>query len=299
MVVIKLSGSRSSSPSARSPSDPANYTPFAPNGWTGIHQGAAIVFFAYIGFDAISTAAEETQNPNATCRSGFSAASPSARSSTSSSGFVLTGLVPYQQLEVADPLRPRLKLAGLPLRLDRRVRRRRLDVGGAARLSVRSAAHLLRHGARWPAAPVGGEDPPEVSDSARRRRVVTGLVVALGVAHRTSPEIYDLTNIGTLFAFAIVCVGVLVLRVKEPDRPRPFRVPLVWPVAILGTAACIFMMVGLPRQAWERFGIWLLVGMVLYSAYGFRHSRLHRRLIRQRTDSSVSQAAESSPAVLR
>ena len=88
-------------------------------------------------------------------------------------------------------------------------------------------------------------------------------------------ETYDLTNIGTLFAFALVCAGVLVLRVKEPDRPRPFRVPFVWVVAPLGIAACLFVMVGLPRQAWERFGIWLGHRRL---AYGYRHSRLRSGL---------------------
>jgi APA family basic amino acid/polyamine antiporter len=87
-------------------------------------------------------------------------------------------------------------------------------------------------------------------------------------------ETYDLTNIGTLFAFALVCTGVLVLRVADPHRPRPFKVPLVWVVAPLGVAACLFVMIGLPRQAWERFGIWLVIGAVLYVVYGIRHSRL-------------------------
>ena len=87
-------------------------------------------------------------------------------------------------------------------------------------------------------------------------------------------ETYDLTNIGTLFAFALVCAGVLVLRVNEPARPRPFRVPLVWVVAPLGIAACLFVMAGLPRQAWERFAVWLVIGAFVYAFYGYRHSRL-------------------------
>jgi APA family basic amino acid/polyamine antiporter len=87
-------------------------------------------------------------------------------------------------------------------------------------------------------------------------------------------ETYDLTNIGTLFAFTLVCGGVLVLRVQEPDRHRPFKVPFVWVVAPLGVAACLFVMAGLPRQAWERFGVWLLLGAAVYFSYGYRHSRL-------------------------
>ena len=89
-------------------------------------------------------------------------------------------------------------------------------------------------------------------------------------------EIYDLTNIGTLSAFAIVCIGVLVLRIKEPDRPRPFRVPGIWFVSLAGAAACIYTMAGLPRHAWERFGIWLAIGLLLYFVYGFTRSTLRR-----------------------
>jgi APA family basic amino acid/polyamine antiporter len=101
--------------------------------------------------------------------------------------------------------------------------------------------------------------------------------VALGSMVGDAAETYDLTNIGTLFAFALVCAGVLVLRVKEPERPRAFKVPFVWVVAPLGIAACVFVMFGLPRQAWERFAIWLAIGAVIYIAYGYRHSALRTR----------------------
>jgi len=89
-------------------------------------------------------------------------------------------------------------------------------------------------------------------------------------------EIYDLTNIGTLSAFALVCIGVLILRIKEPDRPRPFRVPFVWVVSLVGAGACLFVMAGLPRHAWERFGVWLLIGIALYFGYGYRNSTLRK-----------------------
>jgi APA family basic amino acid/polyamine antiporter len=104
--------------------------------------------------------------------------------------------------------------------------------------------------------------------------VVTGVAVALGSLVADENEIYDLTNIGTLSAFAIVCVGVLVLRYKDPARHRPFRVPAIWLVSLAGAAACLYTMKGLPTQAWERFGIWLAIGAVIYFAYGYRHSRL-------------------------
>ena len=107
--------------------------------------------------------------------------------------------------------------------------------------------------------------------------LVTGLAVGLAAAVGDAAETYDLTNIGTLFAFALVSLGVLVLRYTDPDRPRPFRVPFIWPVSLLSVAACVFIMRGLPRQAWERFGLWLGLGLLLYLLYGYRHSRLRSR----------------------
>ena len=104
--------------------------------------------------------------------------------------------------------------------------------------------------------------------------LLTGIVVALASSIGDAAETYDLTNIGTLFAFVLVCTGVLVLRYKEPERPRPFRVPFVWPVTLLGAAACLFIMKGLPTSAWRRFGWWLAIGLVLYFCYGIRHSKL-------------------------
>jgi len=118
--------------------------------------------------------------------------------------------------------------------------------------------------------------------------LLTGLVVAVGALFLDENEIYDLTNIGTLSAFAIVCIGVLVLRIREPNRPRPFRVPGeitfrgrvipvgLWAVSVVGAGACIFVMTGLPRTAWERFGIWLAIGLALYFMYGYRNSTLRR-----------------------
>jgi APA family basic amino acid/polyamine antiporter len=103
--------------------------------------------------------------------------------------------------------------------------------------------------------------------------LVTGIVVALGSLAGDAAETYDLTNIGTLFAFALVSIGVLVLRYKDPNRPRPFRVPFVWPVSLLSAGACLFVMKGLPKQAWERFGLWLAIGFIIYFCYGYRNCR--------------------------
>jgi APA family basic amino acid/polyamine antiporter len=106
--------------------------------------------------------------------------------------------------------------------------------------------------------------------------LITGILVALASMIGDAAETYDLTNVGTLFAFALVCAGVMVLRVKEPNRDRPFKVPFVWIIAPLGVVACVFIMVGLPVQAWERFVIGLVVGLILYALYGFKHSKLRK-----------------------
>jgi APA family basic amino acid/polyamine antiporter len=104
--------------------------------------------------------------------------------------------------------------------------------------------------------------------------IITGVAVALGALVANDAATYDLTNIGTLAAFAVVCIGVLVLRVREPNRPRPFRVPLIWAVSLIGAGACLFVMQGLPPSAWIAFAVWMAIGLVLYFVYGYRNSVL-------------------------
>jgi APA family basic amino acid/polyamine antiporter len=259
---------------------PANYEPFAPNGFTGIHQGAAIVFFAYIGFDAISTAAEETINPQRNLPIGILGGLAVCTVIYVVVGFVLTGMVPYTELaNSADPLAYALQAAGFE----------RVGWLVALGAAVSMAAVLLVFQYGQPriffAMARDGLLPAWAARLDRKTRIpstttlLTGLVVALAALVGDAAETYDLTNIGTLFAFALVCTGVLVLRITEPERPRPFRVPFVWLVAPLGAAACLFIMIGLPYQAWERFGIWLALGAALYFAYGFRHSKLARKSV--------------------
>ena len=254
-----------------------NYQPFAPNGFTGIHQGAAIVFFAYIGFDAISTAAEETTNPQRNLPLGILGGLAICTVIYVIVGAVLTGMVPYQQLAVADPLARALELAGYT--------RVGWVVALGAAVSMSAVLLVFQYGQPriFFAMARDGLLPQWAARVDRRTRVpwvttlVTGVVVAVASLIGDAAETYDLTNIGTLFAFVLVCAGVLVLRVKEPSRARPFKVPLVWMVAPLGMIACLFVMLGLPREAWERFVIWLVIGAVLYAGYGFRHSRLRHR----------------------
>jgi APA family basic amino acid/polyamine antiporter len=257
--------------------DASNFEPFTPNGFTGIHQGAAIVFFAYIGFDAISTAAEETKNPQRNLPIGILGGLAICTTIYVIVGATLTGMVPYQQLAVADPLARALEIAGYS--------RVGAVVALGAVVSMATVLLVFQYGqpriffamARDGLLPAWAARVDPKTRIPWTTTLLTGVAVALASLVGDAAETYDLTNIGTLFAFALVCAGVLVLRVKEPDRPRAFKVPFVWVVAPLGVVACVFIMIGLPRQAWERFAIWLVIGAVIYLAYGYRHSRLRGR----------------------
>jgi APA family basic amino acid/polyamine antiporter len=186
-------------------------------------------------------------------------------------------MVPYRELAVADPLARALELAGFT------------TVGwfvalGAA-VSMSAVLLVFQYGQPRIFFAMGRDGllPPWAAKLHPKTRVpstttiITGVFVALWALIGDAAETYDLTNIGTLFAFMLVSIGVLVLRYTEPDRPRPFKVRFVWAVCLLSAAGCLFIMYGLPRQAWERFGIWLAIGLVLYFSYGYSHSKLRRR----------------------
>jgi APA family basic amino acid/polyamine antiporter len=251
-----------------------NFTPFAPNGWRGIHQGAAIVFFAYIGFDAISTAAEETKNPQRNVPRGILYGLGICTLIYVVVGIVATGLVPYMQLKGADPLARALEIAGLPIAS--------WFVALGAVVSLTAVLLVFQYGQprifmamardgllpQWAAKIHPKYRTPHITT------LWTGVVVAVGSLFLDENEIYDLTSIGTLAAFAIVCIGVLVLRRIDPNRARPFRAPAIWIVSLGGAAACVWVMIGLPERTWVRFAVWTVVGVALYFAYGYRKSAL-------------------------
>ncbi|MBC7672445.1 MAG: amino acid permease [Polaromonas sp.] len=279
MVVVKLVALALFIVAGMTKINPVNYHPFAPNGFAGIHHGAAIVFFAYIGFDAISTAAEETRNPQRNLPIGILGGLAICTVIYIAVGAVLTGMVNYKELDPslhADPLAYALQATGMQ---------------GAAWLvalgavfSMTAVLLVFQYGqprifyamARDGLLPQWAAKIHERTRTPYVTTIITGLFVAFWSLIGDAGETYDLTNIGTLFAFALVCVGVLVLRHTEPDRPRPFRVPFVWPVCLGGAAACLFVMKGLPPQAWVRFGWWLFIGLIIYVAYGYRNSVLRR-----------------------
>lgn len=258
---------------------PANWTPFAPNGWKGIQTGAAIVFFAYIGFDAVSTAAEETKNPSRTLPIGMIASLLISTVLYIAVALVLTGLVPYTKLATAEPLSLALHIIHLDWAAG-------IVAFGAV---IATTAVLLVFQLGQPriffSMSRDGLLPPSFSKVHPKYRtphvttILTGVFVAFFAAIANISEAAELTNIGTLFAFVLVCAGVLVLRVKEPDAKRGFRTPLVPFVPIMGILFCIYLMLGLPEITWLRFVIWLAIGLVIYFMYGRWHSKLRAQTL--------------------
>ncbi len=190
-------------------------------------------------------------------------------------GAVLTGMVPYTELGVADPLAKALTSAGFT------------TVGWivalGAIISMSAVLLVFQYGQPRIFFAMGRDGllPSWAAKVHAKTRVphittlITGIFVALWSLIGDAGETYNLTNIGTLFAFVLVCIGVLVLRYTDRARPRPFRVPFVWIVSLTGAALCLLVMVGLPLETWVRFAVWLILGLMVYVCYGYRHSRLH------------------------
>ena len=257
---------------------PENWTPFAPNGFHGIWMGASLIFFAYIGFDAISTAAEESRNPKRDMPFAILMSLLITSVLYVAVTAVLTGMLPWDQLGTAEPLATAFSERGLNIAAGV------IAVGaivattsvllvfqlGQPRILYAMARDGLLPG--WAASVHKKYRTPHVTT------IMTGVFVAVFAAVAPIEEVIELTNIGTLFAFVIVAAGILVLRYLEPDRPRPFRTPFVPLVPILAILSCFGLMLGLPGVTWVRFGIWLLVGVVIYFAYSRKRSVLQREL---------------------
>ena len=253
---------------------PENWVPFAPNGFKGIWGAAAIIFFAYIGFDAVSTAAEETRNPQRDMPIGMIASLIICTVIYIGVALVLTGLLHWEQLGTAQPLATAFSAIGMNWAAGV------ISLGAVfACTSVlmvfqlgqpRIFFSMARDGLlpQWAAKIHPKYRTPHVTT------ILTGVAVAAFSSFTNINEVVELTNIGTLFAFVLVSLGILILRRTDPDRKRPFRTPLVPLVPLLAIGSCTWLMIQLPRVTWYRFGIWLLVGIALYFMYGYRRSRL-------------------------
>jgi len=255
---------------------------FAPNGLAGIGAGAAIIFFSYIGFDAVSTAAEEARDPGRDMPFGIIASLIICTVLYIALSAVMTGIAPWQTLGTAEPMITALQYADGPPRL---LNASRFIIALGAVIAMFSVLLVFQLGQPriFMSMARDGLLPPFLSKVHPRFKtpyvgtILTGLFVGIFAAFANIAEVVDLTNIGTLFAFVLVSAGVIALRVKDPDRHRPFRVPFVPWTPLISIVACLYLMLKLPRITWERFGIWLLVGFVIYFLYGVRHSRLRLR----------------------
>jgi APA family basic amino acid/polyamine antiporter len=263
----------------------ANFRPFMPNGWAGVQAGAAIVFFAYIGFDAVSTVAEETRNPTRDLPIGIIGSLIISTLIYILVAAVFTGIIPFTVLkqklatEQAEPLTMALQYANIG-------RFANLFVGIVAFGSVVAHTAVLLvfqlgqpriffSMARDGLLPQSFAKVHPRFQTPHVTTILTGVAVGVCAMFTSIDEMVDLTNIGTLFAFILVCIGIVILRRREPERRRTFRVPWSPVLPLLGVVSCVYLMLGLPWITWIRFGLWLVVGMVVYFSYGFRRSRLN------------------------
>jgi APA family basic amino acid/polyamine antiporter len=253
---------------------PANWSPFLPFGWNGVLSGASYIFFAYIGFDAVSTAAEEALEPNRTVPIGILASLALCTILYIAVSAVLTGMIPTPKIDIEAPLAKAFVTIGQNFVAGV------ISVGAVAGLTSVLLVLLLGQSRIFYAISRDGLLPPAFSRVHPRFRtpsmptVLTGVAVGLTAGLIPIKEIAELTNIGTLFAFVLVCVGVWILRIIEPSVSRPFRTPLVPLVPILGAGACALMMFGLGWVTWLRFVIWMALGFAIYLSYGRYHSRV-------------------------
>jgi len=266
---------------------PANYHPLiAPNagewgtyGWSGVLRGAGLVFFAYIGFDAVSTAAQEAKNPQKDMPIGILGSLFVCTVLYIVVSAILVGMVPFKELNVAAPVAYAMQKVGAPEWV-----RIAIDIGAVLGLGSVILVMLLgqsrvfysmsRDGllGKWASAVHPKYRTPYLST------VFTGVAVMLATGLLPLQLLGQLVNIGTLLAFVLVCAGVWILRKKRPDLDRPFRTPWVPFVPIAGVVCCLGLMATLPLDTWLRLIVWLLIGFTIYFGYSRKHSRLQREL---------------------
>jgi len=254
--------------------DPKNWRPVMPNGWQGVLTGGSIIFFTFIGFDSVSTAAEECRNPRRDLPLGILWSLVICTLFYVSVAVVLTGIQPWSSLANAAPVVTALHRIRL-YNVERWV-----TIGALTGMISSLLVFQLGQARIWFAMSRDGLLPKAFSRVHQKFRTphvatwIAGIFVGIPSGIFDIGTLADLANIGTLFAFMLVSLAVLILRKTQPDRRRSFRVPLVWGVAPLSVFFCLILMAGLPVENWLRFFVWLLIGLVVYFFYGRKHSGL-------------------------
>jgi APA family basic amino acid/polyamine antiporter len=254
----------------------ANWKPFMPNGWQGVLTGGAVVFFTYIGFDSVSTAAEECRNPQKDVPFGIIASLIICTTLYCSVAVVLTGVQYWKTLNNAAPVANALLAIGLP------GVQRWVTIGALTGMLSSLLVFQLGQARVWFAMSRDGLLPRVFSNVHPKFRTpyvstwVAGLFVAIPAGIFDVPTLADLSNIGTLFAFILVSLGVLVLRHKQPERRRAFRAPWVPVLPIAAIICCLILMASLPLESWLRLFVWLVVGLSIYFSYSRHHSEFGR-----------------------
>ena len=257
--------------------DPKNYEPFMPFGLGGIFGGAAIVFFAYIGFDAASTTAEEAKNPQRDLPIGIIGSLIFSTALYIMAAVVLTGMAPYNELNQPAPFA--YAFSKYQVTWATAV----VSAGAIAGITSVLLVGLLAQPRIFFSLSRDGLLPRSIAEVHPRFRtpykstIITGVAVAVCAAFLPIGVAAELTNIGTLFAFFLVSVGIILLRKKRPDLHRPFRVPLVPWVPAAGAIMCLLLMFSLPPVTWFRFIGWLGIGLIIYANYGYKRSRILRK----------------------
>ena len=268
MVIIKIAAILLFIFGAAGAVNTANWHPFMPNGFSGVLTGGAIVFFAYIGFDSVSTAAEECKHPQRDMPLGILLTLIACAVLYSGVALVLTGIAPWQSLNNDAPVANALKNLGY--------NKLRFIVTVGALLGMVSSLLVFQYGqARiWFAMSRDRLLPSLFSrvhpkyDTPHVSTWIAGFLVGIPAGIWDIGTLGDLTNIGTLFAFVVVSAGVIILRRAQPERPRSFKVPWVPFLPMLSIACCLVLMLSLPLETWIRFFVWLGIGLVIYFSYG-------------------------------